>query len=68
MFTTPQSNKECFRTELSVQSLTFLIISTFLVGHRDQAKASSDVIEDFLSFPPTAICTAAQKRNIKKQR
>lgn len=40
----------------------------FLVGHRDQAKASSDVIEDFLSFPPTAICTAAQKRNIKKQR
>lgn len=29
MFTTPQSNKECFRTELSVQSLTFLIISTF---------------------------------------
>lgn len=68
MFTTPQRNQECFRNELSVQSLTFLIISTFWLDTETKQRSPLMLSKNFLSFSPTATCTAAQKRNTLKNR
>lgn len=64
IFTTPQSNQECFCTELSVQSLMFPVISTLWLDTETKPGPPLLLLKIFLCLPPTAICTAAWNRNM----
>lgn len=70
MFTNPQSNQECFRIELSVQSLTFPIVSPFWLDTETKQRPPLMLSKNILSFPPTAchLYSCPEEKHIKKQR